>query len=209
MGWLLLLIVGAAVFAGLVALRVPRRLWSFIGAGLMLGGAGYALQGRPMQPASPAKPVTAAVAGDEDGLSELRERMWGRFTADGQYLVAADAMSRSGNAQAAVRVTLAGIRATPRSAQLWTGLGTVLTAHDGAVAPPARFAFDQARRLAPLHPAPPFFAGLAEARVGAFAAARPLWARALELTPAGAAYRPQIAGRLALLDRYLAEVEGR
>jgi cytochrome c-type biogenesis protein CcmH/NrfG len=88
---------------------------------------------------------------------------------------------------------------------LWTGLGTVLATHDGGrMSPAALFAFSRAMRLAPEHPAPFFFAGLAYVRAGEFAKARPYWARALAVTPAGVSYHGAIAERLALLDRFLA-----
>lgn len=203
MGWLMLALLGGGAMALLVTLRLSRTLWSFAGAALMLGAIGYAWQGWPDLPASPATPIASA-AQDDPGLSELRDQMFGRFTGDGAYMVAADAMMRSGEPRLAVQVILGGIRAVPKSALLWTGLGTALAAHDGGqVSPPALFAFQQAMRLAPRHPAPPFFLGLAYVRAGDFAAARPLWIRALALTPPGASYRRDIAVRLALLDRYL------
>jgi len=207
MGWVWLLLLGAGAMGALVLLGVPRLLWSFVGAALMLGAAGYALQGRPGLPASPAVAARAA-AEDDSGLVSLREAMWGRFTGDGQWLVAADAMARAGEKRSAVRVVLSGIRATPDSALLWTGLGTALARHDGAVSPPARFAFARAMRLAPGHPGPPFFLGLALVREGDFAGAQTAWRRALALAPARAAYRGEIAGRLALLDRLLAMEAG-
>ena len=42
MGWIALLLIAGASFAALVALRVNRRLWSMVGAALMLGAAGAA-----------------------------------------------------------------------------------------------------------------------------------------------------------------------
>ena len=72
------------------------------------------------------------------------------------------------------------------------------------MSPAARLAFERAMRLAPEHPAPPYYAGLAYVGAGEFAKARPLWARAVALSPAGAGYRRDLALRLALLDRYLA-----
>jgi cytochrome c-type biogenesis protein CcmH/NrfG len=81
-----------------------------------------------------------------------------------------------------------------------------MAAHDGdTVSPPARFAFDQAARVAPTHPAPPFFLGLAHVRAEEYAAAQPYWARAATLTREGASYRRDIRLRLALLDRLLAD----
>jgi tetratricopeptide (TPR) repeat protein len=208
MGWVFLLLLGGAAMAGTVLLGTARALWSSVGAALMLGGAGYALQGSPTLPASPAQ--AAAQAGEDDpGLAILRDELFGRFTADNAYLIAADALSRSGDTRAAASLLIGGLNAMPRSVSLWTALGTTLARHDGdQVSPAALFAFQQAARLAPQHPAPPFFLGLAQVRAGNLAAARAPWVRALALAPAGAPYRAPIAERLALLDRYLALTGG-
>ena len=203
MGWVMLVLLGGAAMAALVLLRVGRPLWSLVGAGLMLGAAGYALQGSPTLPASRAMP-TARTTADDPELTLLRDRMLGRYTADDAYLVASDAIARSGDRHAAASVLLGGLHALPHSVALWTAFGTALAANDGTVSPPALFAFQQAARLAPRHPAPPFFLGLAYVRAGDFAAARPAWARALARSPVDAPYRDGIAQRLALLDRYLA-----
>ena len=205
MGWLTLFLLGGAALAALVVLRVPRALWSLAGAAVMLGATGYALQGSPALPAQPARPDLAAAAVDDPGLIALRDQMLGHWTAQGAYLVAADAMTRAGEKRAAVRAVLGGINRYPDSLLLWVGLGTTLAAHDGRVSPPSLFAFQRAARLAPTHPAPPFFLGLAYIRAGEFAAARPLWARAVALSPAGTSYRREIAARLQLLDTYLAQ----
>ncbi len=205
MGWVMLALIATAAAAALVALRVGRLLWSMVGAALMLGAAGYAWQGRPALPASPARPA-ALLAADDPSLIDLRERMLGRFTADAAYLTAADAMTRAGEPRAAVTALLGGLNRYPRSVMLWTALGTALAAHDGnRPSPPALFAFRQAIRVAPQHPAPRFFLGLAYARADDFPAARAEWARALALSPRGASYREPIAVRVMLIDRLLAE----
>ncbi len=206
MGFLTLAILAAAAFGGLALLGVRRSLWSLAGAAVMLGATGYALQGRPFLPGERARP-REAVAPLDPGLLALRDAMLGRpqFSGDGAYLVAGDAMRRAGEDRFAVQAILGGIRRVPNSLMLWVGLGDALAAHDGGqVSPSALFAFQQAMRISPDHPAPPFFLGLAYVRTGDFAAARPLWARALVLSPAGAAYRREIGLRLFLLDRYLA-----
>lgn len=209
MGWLTLFLLGGATMALLVTLGVRRPLWSLVGAALMLGATGYALQGRPGLPSRPARADVAGLA-EEPGLVALRDRMMGRWTAQGAYLVAADALERAGAKRVAVQAVLAGLRRYPDSVALWVGLGSALARHDGGrVSPPALFAFQQAARLAPAHPGPPFFLGLAYIRAGEFAAARPLWARALQLTPAGVSYRGDIAARLRLLDAYLAQAQER
>ncbi len=207
MGWLALALIAAAAAAALVLLRVDRALWSMVGAALMLGAAGYAWQGRPMVAASPARPMID-VATDDPSLVDLRERMLGRFTADSAYLVAADAMARAGDRRSAVRALLGGLNRYPRSLMLWTALGSALSAHDGnTLSPPALFAFQQAIRIAPLHPAPFFFLGLAQVRGNDYAAARVSWARAraLALAPREASYHRDIAVRLQLIDELLAQ----
>lgn len=204
MGWIALATIAAAAFGLLAWLKVDRVLWSMVASALMLGAAGYALQGRP---SLPAHPVTTALtpAPDEDALIDLRDRMLERYTGQAAYLIAADAMTRIGDRRSAVRVLLGGIRVAPKSMVLWTGLGEALAAHDGnQVSPTALFAFQQAMRLAPTHPAPPFFLGLAYVRAGDLAAAKPYWQRALALTPADISYRKDIEIRVALLDRVLA-----
>ncbi|WP_375426873.1 tetratricopeptide repeat protein [uncultured Sphingomonas sp.] len=205
MGLVWMAMIGLGAMALLAASRIARPLWPLLGAALMLGAAGYALQGSPMQHGRPASPsVTKGT--DDAGLLELRDAMFGRYTLDAAYLMAADAMTRSGDGEMAVRALLGGLDRIPRSVALWTALGTAMAAHDGnTVSPPARFAFEQAMRIAPTHPAPPFFLGLAHVRADEYAAARPYWARAAALSPERASYRRDIALRLALLDRLLAD----
>lgn len=204
MGFLLLLLLGIGAFAALVWLRVDRLLWSLAGAALCLGAAGYAWQGRPTLAAVPAQPQVAMAPIEPSALA-LRESLLGRFTADTAYLVAADAMTRVGDTGAAARVVLGGVAKLPRSFILWTWLGTTLAADAGdQVSPPALLAFRRAAQLAPEHPAPPFYLGMAYVRAGQFREARPYWARALALSPEGQSYSREIALRLALLDRLLA-----
>ena len=206
MGFVALLLLALAAAGLLWRMRVARPLWSLSGAALMLGATGYALQGRPMLAGRPTAADATPIDVDE-GLVELRGDLFGRYTADAAYLTASDAMLRSGDAGAAVQVMLGGISHYPGSIELWAGLGADLALHDGnQVSPTALLAFQQAIRLAPLHPGPPFFAGLAYVRAGRFAEALPYWRRALALTPAKASYRPQLAVRLTLLDAYLGQI---
>ena len=203
MGWLLLLLFAGAAMTLLVMLGIPRALWSFAGAALMLGAAGYAWQGSPtLAGAAPDK--RAAEQPDDPQMIELRDAMLGRYTLDHAYLIAADAMTASGDDKAAVRVLLGGLNKLPQSFVLWTALGSAYARHDGGqVSPAARFAFGQARRLAPQSPGPAFFEGLAFARSGDLEATRRDWLRALRLTPPGRSYREEIALRLAILDQMM------
>lgn len=204
MGFVTLAIVGVAAFAALWWLGLPRMLWSLAGAALFLGAAGYAWQGRPFVAAAPAHPRGETVLPDPGAIA-LRESMLGKYTADTAYLTAADAMTRIGDTRAAARVSLGGVAKLPRSFILWTWLGVTLAADAGdQVSAPALLAFRQAARLAPEHPAPPFYLGMAYIRAGQFAEARTLWRHALALSPQGTSYRREIGVRLALLERLLA-----
>lgn len=206
MGWIVLGLIGVVVAAVLKFSGVARPLWSFVGAALMLGAAGYAWQGSPGLAGHPVESFAEPIEVDP-AITELRDDMLGRFTAQGAYLVAADAMTRSGDTHSAVQWVLGGLGRYPHSMALWTGLGTALSQHDNVVSPAALFAFRHAAGLSPRHPAPYFFLGLAYVRAGEFATARPYWAKALALTPPGLAWRAQIAARLNALDAYLRAAE--
>jgi Flp pilus assembly protein TadD len=203
MGWVILAAIGAAVFVALWALGLPRSLWSFAGAALMLGAAGYALQARPELSGAPVEAARKAQA-DDPTLRDLRSAMFGRFTYLDGYFFASDALIRGGDPEKAAKLMLGGVRSSPKDAALWTWLGMTLTEADGrTVSPAAGVAFRRAVALAPKHPGPRFFYGLAYVRAGQFAAARSYWADALKLSPPGAPYREDIAMRLTLLDRFL------
>ena len=206
MGWVMLALLGVAAFLGLWLGGVSRSLWSFVGAALMLGAAGYAIQQKASLPGHPVESFAEPIE-VEPATTELRDSMLGRFTGDGAYLVAADAMTRSGDTRSAVQAVLGGLAKYPNSLTLWTGLGSAYAQHDGTVSPAALFAFRHAAHLAPLHPAPPYFLGQAYIQSGQFALARHYWARALALTPPGLSYRNQLADQLKRLDAYLAEAD--
>lgn len=204
MGWLMLALIAGFTALLLWRLGLPRVVWTTAGAAIMFGATGYALQGTPGLPASPAKPQTTQLDVAPD-IIEMRGAFFGRYTGDAAYQTAADAMIRISDPASAVRVTLGGINHNPKSVALWTELGSVLVAHDGGnVSPAALFAFRHAIQLAPRHPGPPFFLGLGYAQAGQFPEARLWWARSLELSPPNASTRPMIKERLALLDQFIA-----
>lgn len=205
-GWLAVAGIGAVATLFLLRGGVARSLWAWVGVALLLGAAGYATQQRSALPGRPVAAETVPVV-VEPGMTALRDALLGRFTGDGAYLIASDALMRSGSRDSGTRVVLLGVGHYPRSLTLWTGLGTALAQHDGGVSPAARFAFEQATRLAPLHPAPPYFEGQAYLESGDFSTARRYWARALALSPPGISYRRAIAARIASLDRMLARIE--
>lgn len=208
MGFAFLLGIGAVAFGAMWLLGLPRAFRSLAAAALTLGAAGYAWQGRPGLVGALAQPRVAAVEIDP-ALIDLRGRLTGRFTAEGAYFIASDALLRAGNPQAAARVMLGGASALPDNFILWTGAGDAIARRDGAVTPAARLAFGRAFQLAPRHPAPPFFLGLAHARSGDLAKTRAAWRRAVALSPAGASYRRDIARLLAVVEMEIAAGAGR
>ncbi|KQN03940.1 tetratricopeptide repeat protein [Sphingomonas sp. Leaf25] len=209
-GWLILALLGGGVFAILAILRVGRPLWSFVGAALMLGAAGYAWQGRPSLAGAPREAARARLP-DDLAADDLRDAMWGRFTYDYAYAVAADGLAKSGANEAAVGALLGGLQGAPQSARLWTRLGSAILAHDGGrvLSPAARLAFDRGLTLAPDHPAPYFYYGMALVQTGDLPGAKRAWLASLARTRRDASYREDLAVRLVLLDRLMAMQKGR
>jgi hypothetical protein len=205
MGWMALALTGIAAAGLLRLIGVSRDMMWFVGAALMLGATGYALQGNPGLEGHPVEANVTPIEVD-NGLVELRGKMFGIATGEAAFLGTSDAMIRAGDLGSASNLVLAGIRQSPNSAMLWTGLGSVLVQHDGnTMSPAASFAFHRAIALAPQHPGPYFFLGVAQIRARQLPAARAAWAQALALTSPTSAYREELAGRLALLDRFLAQ----
>ena len=88
----------------------------------------------------------------------------------------------------------------PGSVQLWIGLGNALVDHAHGLTPPAELAFRRAAELAPGHPAPAFFYGLAMARSGNPQAAVAVWREVLANAPADASWRPLVEAGVATLS---------
>lgn len=197
--------IGVVAFAALRLTGLPRGYGWLTAAALTLGAAGYAAQQRADLPG---RPVSAQAQGIEvdPGLVAFRATIMPGTTGDQAALAAADAHLRKGDTTAAVAGLLQAIRAAPRHATLWTGLGGALAAHDGGqLSPAARFAFRRAWELAPGEPGPPFFLGMALAQSGDLTAAKTAWLRALALAPREAPYRIDIAERLVIIDQFQAQ----
>ena len=209
MTWLLIGLIAVAVFAALVwLLKLPRGGWEWAGAALLLGLAGYALQGTPGEAGAPKPPVETPGTADA-ALIAQRQTMGSAFGSGQSWLIVADGLSRQGQFGAAAQVLRTAVHQNPKDADLWVALGNALVGHgSGFISPAAQFAFQRAATISPTHPGPPFFMGLALAQSGRLAEARVIWARLLEQAPKEASYRADLESRLARLDAMISEQGG-
>lgn len=203
-GWGMLIGIALLAAALLALLRFPGRLWMVAATAVTLAATGYVWQGTPGLAGHPVEHQKAA--GDVDaGLIAMREAMFGRFNRSDAYFHIADAMVRSGDPEMAAKAMLGAVAGVHDDASLWTWLGvTMAEANGGLVTPASRMAFDRAIALAPKHPGPHYFLGLALANMGQYAEARGEWARALELSPTVQPYTEVLKGQLARLDQFIA-----
>ncbi len=190
-GWLVLLLLLVLAAAALWLMRVRGPMLQACGAALLLGAAGYALQGRPGLPGAPAD---TELEHQFVPLAQARHAFFGNFSADESWLTMSEALERDGNTEDAVGILQNAVRRYPRSPELWIGLGNALVDHARGITPPAELAYKRAAALAPGHPAAPFFYGLALARSGDTQGALVLWRRILAKAPADASWRPLVAG---------------
>lgn len=202
MGWLLISVLALAVFAALWRFgRFDRAALQFLGAGLLVAMAGYAWQGRPELPGKPVPPPAREMLPDS-AFAEARGDMLGQFDYAARWLTIADGYQRRGDTQNAAGVIKAGLRARPNDPDLWVGLGNALVLHaDGMMTPAAELAFQRAARIAPDHPGPKFFYGLALAQGGKFDEAGAIWRNILATAPPDVSWRPMIEERLTMLEQ--------
>jgi cytochrome c-type biogenesis protein CcmH len=203
-GWLAMFLLAAVAGAlVLIATKARKLVWQPVLATLVLAMAGYAWHGRPALPAAPAKPV-AAERGAVDALIKMRSDMDQNFGVAKMWLVTADGFARDGSYGAAAGYIQAGLRQHPNNPDLWSALGVVLMlASDGELTPPARLAFDKARKLAPNLPAPDYFEGLAALFQRNPGEAILKWRAVLARATPKAKWRPAVESQLAGLESML------
>jgi Flp pilus assembly protein TadD len=202
MGWLAIIVLAALVGLGLWRFaKLPRAALELLGAALLLGVAGYAWQGSPSLAGSP-KPPPADGAVSAAQLEKLPEFKMASVGSSADILSAADGLITRGMASYAVAIIKAGLDRSPRDADLWVGLGNALVVHgDGMMSPAAQLAFERAAKIAPDHPGPPFFMGLAYAQAGQVDKAAQIWRDLLARAPADAPWRADLEQRLAAIDQ--------
>jgi Flp pilus assembly protein TadD len=202
MGWVV--IVGLAALVGIGLWRfgaLPRAALELLGAALLLGLAGYAWQGSPSLAGSP-KPPPADEGASSSQIEKLPEFKMASVGSSADILSAADGLIERGMESYAVAIIKAGLDRRPRDADLWVGLGNALVVHaDGMMSPAAQLAFERAAKIAPNHPGPPFFMGLAYAQAGQTDKAAEVWRGLLQRAPADAPWRADLEQRLAAIGQ--------
>lgn len=209
MSWLWALLL-AAVSLGLILwllrrMGTPRTGWEAIAAALLLGIAGYGLQGSPGVPGAP-KQAVEKIAGDPQALVAARKSLDGQPVAPGSnWVVIADAFARQGQYANAASVLLGAVEKNPKDGDAWLAMANALVGHaEGTLSPAALYAYREAMQAAPDHPGPPFFLGMAMAQSGRFMEARGLWADLLQRSPPDAPWRADLEERLGRLDALIA-----
>ena len=201
MSWLPILALAALAFvAAVFLLRLPRAGYTLLGAALLFGLAGYALQGSPGAPASPGTSAANAQQADEL-LVEARREFFDSPTLPSRFLITSDAYARRGDHERAAAFAESAVEENPNDIEAWTALGNALTEHAGGqLTPAALYAYGQAERRNPRSPAPGYFLGLALLRTGQPERTRAIWAELLAEAPTDAPWRAVLAERLARLE---------
>jgi cytochrome c-type biogenesis protein CcmH len=196
-GWIILAALFAASLGTLALLRVRGAILMLAASTMLFGCIGYVVQGHPGLPGSPraASSFQAPIP-----LTDMRHAFFGNFTGEESWLSISEALARSGDTEEAVGVLQNAVGKYPRNAQLWVGLGNALVDHAGVLTPASEYAYERAAELAPGHPAPLFFMGLALARSGDGQGALALWKEVLAKAPADAQWRPMVEDAVAALS---------
>lgn len=196
MGWLTLFLLIGVSLGLLWILGLRGGLLTASAAALLLGASGYALQGSPGTPGSPA---ASGEGHDIFPLTDARHAFFGYFTPAESWLRMSEALARDGKSEEAVGILQNAVKRYPGDPQLWIGLGNALVDHARGLTPPAELAYKRAEQLVPGHPGAPFFYGLALARSGDRAAAVQKWRQILNTAPEDADWRPLVEKGVAAL----------
>jgi cytochrome c-type biogenesis protein CcmH len=197
MGWLILLLLVAASLAALWLFRVRGAAFTASAAALLLGAAGYALQGSPDLRGAPAQGIEGR---DYLPLTQARHAFFGHFTPAEPWLRMSEALARDGQSEDAVGILQNAVKRYPGDAQLWIGLGNALVDHARGLTPAAELAYRRAEEVTPGYPGPTFFYGLALARSGDREGAVKLWRNILTTAPTDASWRPLVEQGVAALS---------
>lgn len=206
MGWLIAGILALTCFLAMaLVLKLPRRTWEVSAAALILGLAGYALQGNPSMAGSPTAPKEKVAGAEAAEAVKARKAMGNGSTVTDKYMTPADALARHGQYGDAAELLRGAVAEQPNNGEAWLAMANALVGHaEGNLSPASVLAYRNAERAAPDHPGPPFFLGLALAQSGRTEEGRAVWAELLARSPADAPWRGELTARLADLDAFIA-----
>jgi cytochrome c-type biogenesis protein CcmH len=197
-GWLLLGLLSALGLGAFRLLGLRGAMLQLAAAAMLIGAAGYALQGRPNLGGSTRE---ASASRQAIPLANARRAFFGEFGGSSHWLMLSDSMASRGNTADAAGILRSAVREHPRDPTLWIGLGNALVDHVGMLTPAAQLAYQRAIELAPEHPAGRFFYGLALARSGDRVQAVRMWREILAEAPADADWRPLVEDAVVALGR--------
>ncbi|WP_343610491.1 tetratricopeptide repeat protein [Novosphingobium sp.] len=205
MTWLLIAALALVVLLVLTFIfRTPRKGWEAIASALVLGLAGYALQGHPGQAGQPHDEVAKSNI-FATTLVDERQKVVGATVQVSSWEMVADALMRHGDYADAATMLKGAVEKDPKNSAAWLAMASALVGHaDGSLSPAALYAFRKASAADPAAPGPPLFLGLALAGSGQFDDARALWVDLLQKAPADAPWRPDLVARLQRLDQIIA-----
>ena len=205
MNWLPPIALAAALFLFVAfVLRLPRAGWPAFGAALLFGLAGYALQGRPDMPSAP-RDAAPQPSESSSAMIDARRELFDPSVPPSNFVVSADGFARRGRYDEAAQFLRGVVRDNPENAEAWVALGNALVEHaDGNPTPAAVYAYAQAERAAPGHPAAPSFLGIAVLRAGRPEDTRAIWRQMIDAAPEGADWVGPMEERLARLDSMMA-----
>jgi len=205
MTWVLVILLAALALAAILLLfPATRSAWQALAAALLLGLAGYTLQGSPSVPAAP-KAREEAVADHPEAQVATQQKLAGSDDQNQRWLMMANAMVRHGQYADAADTLRIAVEENPKDSEAWLAMANALVGHSqGLLSPASLYAYRRASEADPRAPGPPFFLGLALAQSGRLAEGRALWAALLARAPADAPWRGDLAKRLQMLDEFIA-----
>lgn len=209
MSWLPIIALAALAFvAAVFLLRLPRQAYTLLGATLLFGLTGYALQGSPGAPAAPGKAGAPDDQQTGELLVEARREFFGPAVLPSRFLITSDAYARRGDQLRAAAFAESAVEENQNDIEAWVALGNALSEHaDGQLTPAAIYAYGQAEKRSPRSPAPGYFLGLAMLRTGQPERARAIWADLIASAPANAPWRAVLIERLGRLDSLMGSMQ--
>ena len=200
--WVVIGVLAVVAFVMIAfVLKAPRGTREAVAAALLLGVAGYVMQGKPGQPGTSresAEPISA----DPAALVEARLKVSNKnIPPNNRWVVIADGLARNGRYADAAEVLRGAVEKDPRNSEAWLAMGNALMAHSqGMLTPAALYSYRRAAEADPDNPGPPFFLGMALLQSGQVAETRSLWADLLKRAPADAPWKAPLEMQLRRLD---------